>query len=402
MHDWFYTNGGAEKVVRSINQIFPETDNFGLIDFLGEEDREEILNGKKTQVSFIQDLPTAKSNHRKFLQLFPLAIEQFDLSEYDIVISSSSSIAKGVLTNHKQLHFCYCHSPMRYAWDLYFQYLKESKVTSGIKSAYVRYVLHKMRMWDIATVNRVDYFIANSKYIAQRIKKVYNRETRVIYPPVDVDRFQLNPNKQDYYFTASRMVPYKKIETIVEAFNQMSDKKLIVAGDGPEFKKISKIACDNVKLLGYLDSKSLVNYMSEAKAFVFAAEEDFGIVPVEAQACGTPVIGYGIGGVSETVADNKSGILFYRQDPRLHLYQQSMDIFKESPFIGLGAGQAEYLLKQKQEEEGASTILNNAHNQYLEYLMDGGILMILIFLWILISLGNRFWIKKNIIGLVIL
>lgn len=313
VQDWYYVNGGAEKVLHSINTIWNDFEHFALVDFLNDADRKYILNGKSVTTSFIQNLPTAKSNHRKFLQLFPYAIEQFNLQEFDLVISSSSSIAKGVLTTQNQLHICYCHSPMRYAWDLYHQYLSDANLTGGIKTTYAKYVLHKMRVWDVNTVNRVDVFVANSKYIAKRIKKIYNRDAHVIYPPVNVENLSLVTDKDDYYFTASRMVPYKKIELIVRAFNDMPDRKLIVAGDGPEFKKISKIAKSNIQLVGFLEAIALEKYMAKAKAFVFAAEEDFGIIPVEAQACGTPVIAYGKGGVTETVLHNKTGILFKEQ-----------------------------------------------------------------------------------------
>ncbi len=313
VHDWYYINGGAEKVLHSLNTIWDDFEHYALVDFLNENDREFVLKGKSVTTSFIQNLPTAKRNHRKFLQFFPYAIEQFNLSEYDLIVSSSSSIAKGVLTNQNQLHICYCHSPMRYAWDLYHQYLNESGLNKGVKGAYAKYVLHKMRVWDVNTVNRVDYFVANSKYIARRIKKVYNKESHVIYPPVDVEKFSLEKDKEDYYFTASRMVPYKKVELVVRAFNQMPDKKLIVAGDGPDFQKIKKIAKSNIQMVGFLNAETLNNYMRKAKAFVFAAEEDFGIIPVEAQACGTPIIGYGRGGLQETVIHNKTGLLFKKQ-----------------------------------------------------------------------------------------
>ncbi|AUS05223.1 glycosyltransferase family 4 protein [Pseudotamlana carrageenivorans] len=315
IHDWYYINGGAEKVLKSFNTIWGDFEHYALIDFLNKKDRNDIFIGNNISVktSFIQNLPTAKSNHRKFLQWFPYAVEQFDLKEYDLVLSSSASIAKGVLTNQNQLHICYCHSPMRYAWDLYHQYLKESNL-KGLKGIYAKYVLHKMRTWDVVSSNRVDYFIANSKYIAKRIKKIYNRESVVIYPPVDVNNFKLVDKKEDYYFTASRMVPYKKIELIVRAFNKMPDKKLIVSGDGPEFNKIKKIAKPNIELLGFIKSEVLKTYLENAKAFVFAAEEDFGIIPVEAQACGTPVIAFGKGGVLETVINKKTGVFFYEQE----------------------------------------------------------------------------------------
>jgi glycosyltransferase involved in cell wall biosynthesis len=312
IQDWYYVNGGAEKVIHSLNNIWKDFDHFALVDFLNDQDRDYILNGASVNTSFIQKLPTAKSNHRKFLQLFPYAIEQFDLNKYDLVLSSSASIAKGVMTNQNQLHICYCHSPMRYAWDLYHQYIKESNFgfLSGI---YAKRVLHKIRMWDVINSNRVDIFIANSNYIKGRIKKIYNRDAIVIYPPVDVANFELVEQKEDYYFTASRMVSYKKIELIVKSFNKMPDKKLVVAGDGPEYKKIKEIAQSNIELIGFLEIKDLKRYLSKARAFVFAAEEDFGIIPVEAQACGTPVIAYNKGGSKETVIDKKTGLLFNHQ-----------------------------------------------------------------------------------------
>lgn len=311
--DWYYINGGAEKVIHSINSIWKDFDHYALIDFLNDEDRGFILNGKKVNTSFIQKLPTAKQNHRKFLQLFPIAIKQFDLSDYELIISSSSAVAKGVKTRKDQLHICYCHSPMRYAWDLQDQYLKDSGLDKGPKGLYAKYVLNKIRKWDVYNSENVDYFIANSHHIAQRIKKIYNRESTVIYPPVDIDFFSLEEKKQDYYFTASRLVSYKKTQLIVEAFNELPHLKLIVAGDGPEFEKLKKIAKNNIEFVGFVDALKLKIYMQEAKAFVFAAEEDFGITPVEAQACGTPVIAFGRGGTLETVVENKTGVFFQEQ-----------------------------------------------------------------------------------------
>ncbi|WP_233188646.1 glycosyltransferase [Tenacibaculum sp. SG-28] len=240
VHDWFYTYGGGEKVVESITNIWEDFDFFSIVDYLSDSDRLEILKGKHSTPSFIQKLPTAKKNHRKFLQLFPLAIESFDLSNYDLVISSSSSVAKGVLTHQNQLHICYCHSPMRYAWNLHFDYLKSKGLTKGVKGFYAKYVLHKMRSWDFMNSNRVDFFIANSEYIAKRIQKIYNREATVIYPPVDTDAFQLHTEKEEYYVAASRLVSYKKTDVIIRAFNKIPDKKLLVIGDGPEMKYLKK------------------------------------------------------------------------------------------------------------------------------------------------------------------
>jgi glycosyltransferase involved in cell wall biosynthesis len=312
--DWYYVNGGAEKVIHSFNNIWDDFEHYALIDFLPEKDRAYVFNGisDKVHTSFIQNLPTASSNHRKFLELFPKAIEQFDLTNFDLVVSSSASVAKGVLTNANQVHISYMHSPMRYAWDLYFQYLREAKL-KGIKGWYAKRVLHKIRLWDVLNTNRVDHIVANSKYIAKRINKVYRREATVIYPPVDIANFSLELNKEEYYLTASRMVPYKKIDLIVEAFSKMAEKKLLVIGDGPEMEKVKKKAGVNIELLGHVSYQDMISYMQKAKAFVFAAEEDFGIVPVEAQACGTPVLAFGKGGALETVEDGVSGSFFYEQ-----------------------------------------------------------------------------------------
>lgn len=312
IHDWLKDFGGAERCVESFTNIWNDFDVYSLIDYLNDEDRETILKGKKAHTSFVQNLPKAKNKYRNYLPLFPLAIEQHDLSSYDVVLSSSHAVAKGVLTHSNQLHISYVHTPIRYAWDLYHQYLHESGLDKGLKGKFAKYFLHKIRMWDISTANRVDYYIANSYYIARRIKKVYGKESTVIYPPVDVVRFKLCEAKEEFYFTASRMVPYKKIDLIVEAFSK-TDKKLVVIGAGPDMEKIKSKAGSNIEILGFQSDEVLLDYMQRAKAFVFAAEEDFGIVPVEAQACGTPVICLGRGGTKETVIDGTTGVHFYNQ-----------------------------------------------------------------------------------------
>lgn len=314
IQDWLTELGGAEKVFAEILKMYPEADIYTLV--ASDKVTEKLnIKGRVTE-SFICHLPFAKKWYRKYLQFFPLAIEGFDLSEYDLIISSSSSVAKNILTHSNQIHISYCHSPARYVWDLCFKYLKEANLNRrwSLMSFYARKVMHKFRIWDVIGANRVDYFVANSNYISQRIAKVYRRDSVVIYPPVDVDNFSLNDSpREDFYFTASRVVPYKKIDLIVKAFASMPEKTLYVAGMGPDYKKIKKMATPNVKLLGYISDEEMKDYMSRAKAFVFAAEEDFGIVPVEAQACGTPVIAFGKGGALETVVDGISGVLFNEQ-----------------------------------------------------------------------------------------
>jgi glycosyltransferase involved in cell wall biosynthesis len=316
VHDWLTTFAGAERVLEQILKVYPEADLFAVCDFLPDSDR-GFLSGRAPTTTFIQKLPWARKRYRGYLPLMPLAIEQLDLSGYDLVISSSHAVAKGVLTGPDQLHISYVHTPIRYAWDLQHQYLRETGLDHGLKGWLARWQLHKIRLWDLRTANGVNHFVANSKFIARRIWKVYRREAEVIYPPVDVSGFSPGEQKEDYYFTASRMVPYKKIDLIVEAFSAMPQKRLVVIGDGPDMSKIRARAGKNVELLGFQETSVLREHMQKAKAFVFAAEEDFGIVPVEAQACGTPVIAYGRGGVLETVrgleSDKPTGTFFESQ-----------------------------------------------------------------------------------------
>ncbi|KGK81518.1 MULTISPECIES: glycosyltransferase family 4 protein [Pseudomonadaceae] len=300
VHDWLVTYAGAERVLAALCETWPEADLFAVIDFLCDEDRAR-LGGKRATTTFIQQLPKARSAYQKYLPLMPLAIEQLDMSAYDLVISSSHAVAKGVLTGPNQLHISYVHSPIRYAWDLQHQYLHEASLDRGVKAKLARMLLHYMRMWDQRTASGVDEFIANSHFIAKRINKSYRRQSTVIYPPVDTSRFTLHEAKEDFYLTASRMVPYKKIPLIVEAFAAMPDKRLVVIGTGPEMERVREVASANVTLMGYQSDEVLRQYMQRARAFVFAAEEDFGIAPIEAQACGTPVIAFARGGVLETI-----------------------------------------------------------------------------------------------------
>jgi len=312
IHDWLVDSGGAEKVLAEFINIFPQADIYSTVDYLSNDQRKTILKGKDVTTTFIQNLPRSKS-YKKYFPLMPVAIANLDLSKYELVISCSSSVAKGVITGPDQVHICYCHSPMRYAWDLQHQYLKESGLVHGLKGFLAKLMLHRMRQWDVTSSFGVDYFIANSNFIARRVKKVYRRDAEVIYPNVAVEDFNLVEKKSDYYFTCSRMVPYKKIDLIVESFASMPDKKLVVIGDGPDMDKIKSKSAANVELLGYQSFSVLKDKMANAKAFVFAAEEDFGIVPVEAQACGTPVIAFGKGGALETVKENISGVFFNEQ-----------------------------------------------------------------------------------------
>lgn len=338
VHDWFVTIGGAEKVVSEILSVFPEADVYSIISYI-PQDKKHFVRYKKVRTSFVSKLPFAEKGYRVYLPFMTYAVEQFDLSAYDVIISSSHAVAKGIITNPNQLHICYCHTPMRYAWDLQHQYLQEDTTGLGIKSFVMRWMLHKIRIWDLRTINGVDYFIANSDYIGKRIYKCYRRDSTTIYPNVETATFTLNNNceRQEFYLTASRFVPYKKIDVIVAAFKHIPNKKLIVIGDGPQFKKIKKTATPNVEMLGFQNNQVLIESMQKCKAFIFAAEEDFGITPVEAQSCGAPVIAFGKGGALETIlglgeSASPTGVFFYEQTENsivnaINQFEENIDKF---------------------------------------------------------------------------
>jgi glycosyltransferase involved in cell wall biosynthesis len=319
VHEWLTpkATGGSELVVREIlNHI--DADLYALIDF-ESTNPESYLYKRRIGTTFVQNFPFARNGVQKYLPFLPLAIEQLDLREYDIILSSSHAVAKGILTTPDQLHICYCHSPMRYAWDLTFDYLKASKLGNGLPGWATRYLLHRLRFWDVLTANRVDYFIANSQHTARRIWRCYRREAKVIYPPVNIEGLPFFSQKEDFYLIVSRLVTYKQVSLIVKAFNQLQ-RPLVVIGTGPEMKKIQEIADSHIQILGWQPDDVVKQYMASAKAFVYAACEDFGIALVEAQACGTPVIAYGAGGALETVRDIRTsevgtgtGIFFAHQ-----------------------------------------------------------------------------------------
>lgn len=314
VQEWLVTVGGSDKVVKAILDVFPDADIYTLV--AKKEVCDELgIPWEKVHTSFIQKMPLGTKKHRAYLPLFPFAIEQFDLRGYDVVISSSHCVAKGVLTKADQLHICYCHSPIRYCWDMYNEYLEESHLDKGFKSWLVRLMLHPIRQFDAIAGSRVDYYISNSDYVGQRIRKTYRRKATTIHPNIDISNFELCNAKQEYYLASSRLVAYKKIDTIIEAFNQMPDKKLVVIGGGPNLDAYRKLAKDNVTMMGYQPFDVLKDKMQHAKAFVFAADEDFGMIPIEAQSCGTPVIAYGHGGSLETVNGGKTGLFFNEQTP---------------------------------------------------------------------------------------
>lgn len=323
VHEWLTpkATGGSELVVKEILEII-KADVYALIDF-ESSNPQSYLYQRQIGSTFLQKFPWAREGVQKYLPFLPIAIEQLDLRGYDIILSSSHAVAKGVITSPDQMHVCYCHTPMRYAWDMTFDYLESSKMGQGIPGIFTRYLLHYLRHWDTISANRVDYFIANSQHTARRIWRCYRRHAEVIYPPVDIARFNLKSEKKDFYLTVCRLVSYKQVGIIVEAFNQLGSN-LIIIGTGPELTKLQEIAKPNITFLGWQPAATVEEYMADAKAFVYAACEDFGIALVEAQACGTPVIAYRAGGALETVRDieqefNSATGLFFDQQTAISL-----------------------------------------------------------------------------------
>ena len=325
IHDWFVKKsfGGSEKVTFILNDLLNERystpDIFSLTSNIKSLKRKSFKESK-IKTSFIQSLPFGKTNVQSYLPILPYAIEQFDLSEYDLIISSSHALAKGVLTSPDQLHISYVHTPMRYAWDQMNTYLKNSKLSKFGFEIPIRFMLYKLREWDFYSSQRLDYIIANSNFTSKRIKKYWGLESYVINPPVDTKRFTYNNEREDYYISINRLVPNKRIDLLIKAFNKLN-LPLIIIGDGPDRLKLEKLSNPNIKFLRKISDKDVENYMSRCRAFVYAGIEDFGIAPVEAMASGAPVIAYGKGGILDTVncfnQPNKynisNGLLFNKQ-----------------------------------------------------------------------------------------
>lgn len=363
VHEWLTpkATGGSELVVKEILKHI-NADLYALIDF-ESRNPESSFYQRQIGKTFLQYLPLARNGVQKYLPLLPIAVEQFDLRKYDVILSSSHAVAKGVLTTPYQLHICYCHTPMRYAWDLTFDYLNSSKVGKGIPGIFTRYILHRLREWDVISANRVDYFIANSQHTARRIWRCYRRKAEVIYPPVDVEKFLFKSHKQDFYLTVCRLVSYKKISLIVRAFNQLG-RELIVIGSGGELSQLRYLAKSNVKIMGWQPEEVVAQYMSEAKGFIYAACEDFGMALVEAQACGTPVIAYGVGGATETVLDMRkypdsaTGLLFAEQTEKALM--EAVEFFESSQ----GYFQPEII--RKQADKFSQTVFQKHYLSFVE------------------------------------
>lgn len=300
VHDWLTVIGGAERVLSEILELFPNADLYSVVDYLPDPAR-AALGGRHARTSFIQRLPFAKRFYRAYLPLMPLAVEQWDFSDYDLVISSCYAVVKGLITGPQTLHVSYVHSPMRYAWDLQGSYMRNAGL-GFLRQLAARVLLHRIRLWDQVSAQRVDVLLANSRFVAGRIRKLYRREARVVAPPVQLERFRPDGAPEDYFLTVSRLVPYKRIDMIVEAFAGMPEHRLVVIGDGPEMARVRAKATANVHILGQIPDEQVTDNLQRCRAFVFAAIEDFGISPLEAQACGKPVIALAAGGVLETLA----------------------------------------------------------------------------------------------------
>lgn len=326
VHDWLTNMGGAERVVINFTEAFPEAPIYTTI--YNPDKLDEELKNIDVRTSFLQNKRKAKTNHQRYFPFMPMAFESFDMNEYDIVLSSSSSCAKGIITNPDTMHVCYCHSPMRYGWEFYYDYANK-EISNPIKKAMLKYFMNYMRIWDNVSSDRVDYFIANSENVAKRIWKHYRRESVVIHPPVRSSLFSINNIDDEYYLIVSRLVSYKRVDLAVEAFNELG-LPLVIIGDGPEKAKLEQKAKSNIKFLGRQPDSVIKEYYSKCRAFLFPGEEDFGITPLEAQASGRPVIAYGKGGALETVISEKTGIFFDNQT--VDSLKQSVEKFKTLKF----------------------------------------------------------------------
>lgn len=326
VHYWLVGMRGGEKVLESLCELFPQADIYTHI--YSSDACSSIINRQRVYTTFIAKIPGAIKNYQRFLPLMPLALEQLDLSNYDLIISSESGPAKGIIAAPHAIHICYCHSPMRYIWDMYHDYRKRAGIVTRML---MPLFAHYLRIWDVTTSNRVDYFIANSQYVAKRISKYYHREASVIHPPVDMTGFSLADRAEDFYLMVGQLVPYKRADLAVEAFNQ-SGKKLVIIGDGELAPSLRLQARPNIELLGRQPDAVIRDYYARCKALIFPGVEDFGIVPLEAMASGRPVIGFAKGGLLETVVDGKTGIFFHQQTAQslnkaVEKYEQTVHTF---------------------------------------------------------------------------
>jgi glycosyltransferase involved in cell wall biosynthesis len=357
VHDYLNQYGGAERVLECFMDLFPNAPIYTMIADLTK--MPERFKNADIRTSFIQSIPFSKDHYKKMLPLFPIAVEQFDLKEYDVVLTSSSAFAKGVLTNSNQVNICYCYTPMRYLWDLYHQYIKED-VTNPVFRKILPYILHRIRIWDQLTAQRVDHFIADSSSISKRIAKYYRRTSKVIYPPVSFDKFRISDKVEDFFLIVSRMIPYKRIDIAIEAFNKLN-KPLIIIGDGYDRKRLESLAGPSITFLGIQPDEVIVDYYSRCKGFILAGEEDFGITPLEAQASGRPVIAYGRGGALETVIDNVTGVFFHKSSPEAVI--EAVRKFDSIPFDSLAIREHAHRFNEIRFKQEILEFINTAINK---------------------------------------
>ena len=349
VHYWLVTMRGGEKVLEALCDLYPNADIFTHV--VDHNELSEKIKRHNIKTTFIGKLPGAKKHYKKYLPFMPMALEQLDLRNYDLVISSEAGPAKGVITSPESVHICYCHSPMRYIWDMYHEYMKDQ---SWLLRLFFAPVSHYMRLWDYASAGRVDHFVANSQYIAKRIQKIYKRDSTVINPPVAVDDFTPATKSEDYYLVLGQLVPYKRVDLAVKAFN-VSGRKLVVIGEGSELDRLKKLAKANISFLGWQSSSSIKDHLAKCKALIFPGKEDFGIVPVEAMASGKPVIAYGRGGALETIENGKTGLFFFEQTSQalneaIDQFEQNIDDFKPGQIADHACAYSKERFKQRFDE----------------------------------------------------
>lgn len=311
VHDYLVQYGGAERVLECFTELFPYASIYTIVH--DKEAMHGVFEDKRVYTSFLQKFPLARRRHRLFPLFMPLAVEEFDFSDYDVVLSDSSSYAKGIITGSKTLHICYMHTPMRYAWDDCQKYTEDFGFPRLIKKL-IPFFMNYIRLWDKSSVDRVDKLIANSQFVSRRIKKYYQRDSVVINPPVNVDKFHVGNQREDYFLMVGRLIAYKRHDIVIKAFNELG-LPLKIIGRGPEMKKLKEMANDNIEFLGRVDDEDLPEYYSKCQAFIFPQEEDFGIVAIEAMASGRPLIAFRGGDIPEHMEESRTGVFFDEQTP---------------------------------------------------------------------------------------
>ena len=362
IHYWLVSIRGGENVLECIFKAFPDADLFCHV--IDRDKVGDVIGSRNIKTSFISNLPFSKRFYKKYLPLMPIALEQFDMRDYDLVISSESGPAKGVITKPGTVHICYCHTPMRYIWDMYKFYYEEADFLSKLAMPLLTQYL---RTWDVVSSNSVDHFVANSRNVAKRICKYYRRHADVIYPPVRTHEFAVDSVTEDFYLYVGEMVPYKRIDLAIRACNELG-RRLVIVGDGQQLNKLKKISSPNIEFLGRVDLPELKKLYARSRALLFPGEEDFGIVPLEAMSSGRPVIAYGRGGARETVVDGVTGLLFGEQsvealtqamlqfEQHSHIFEKSTIVrhaskFNEERFIGEFR---DYVLEKMNPDENCS------------------------------------------------